>query len=199
MTKTITIVKKYASRVLLILLLACFIGCDGESCSSPKGPCDKNYTFMEKGQLTPDNPTLVVKGGKATKCCGASVRVTYIWTGADTNVAPSENDKPQVTIKFGTMEGGVLKEVETRSLVTAPAKKWATIIDYEGEGIKKGSVYDIVHFTAKVTLKQPLIKLPKGPTISLPFIGPLIGPKPKPVDVEVDMTYFPSIVEPPED
>jgi hypothetical protein len=195
MNKTKEIAKKYTSRILLLLLLVCFLGCDDVDCNSQAGPCEKKDTVSEKGQLTSDNPSMVVKGGKATKCCGASVRVCYNWTGADLDVTPSETDKPQISVKFGTVEGGVLKDTGTQSLITRPAKMWATIIDYEGEGIEKGSVYDIVHFTVKVTLKQPLIKLPKGPTISLPFIGPLIGPKPRPVDVSVDITYYPSIVE----
>ena len=46
------------------------------------------------------------------------------------------------------------------------------------------------HFVIQVIMQQPLIKLPgKAPTIALPFIGPIIGPKPRDVDFMVYLKY----------
>jgi len=104
----------------------------------------------------------------------------------------TEKDKPSVIVKFGTLEKGVQN--------AAGAKKPKPVFgngvwQVHGTGsppkVKEGTTPAPIHYVLTVTMQRPLIRLPgkAPPTIVLPFIGPVIGPEPRDVDVSLYLEY----------
>ena len=184
--------KRYASRILLLALMLFLIGCDEEECNyTPPSFCGMEGLKSGSTTLTSANPTLRVTSGTAILECGAHGTVQYGWSDNANLSDAAKKSRPPVTIKFGTQEKGVNIPAENQPAGLAFNLPWVASLSYPGEDPNQVKHTTKVHFVALVTLNQPLIKLPsKGPTISLPFIGAIVGPKPEAVDVQVDFDYY---------
>jgi hypothetical protein len=185
-------VRKYGWRVLLFIVLVVFTGCCDEDCASAPEPkyCGKPLETSGEAVLTPDSPTLRIVSDTGVLECGAICYLNCRWSSLGANERPDNLDSsnvPTITVKFGTVEGGVAADVK-------PARNpdiygmWQSSFQFpkkEPKGVTKQ-----VHYVITATLKQPIIKVPgKGPTIALPFLGTLIGPKPNPVYVNGKIMY----------
>lgn len=184
------VVRRYASRILLVALMFLFLACDEEGgCGVSEWYCEHGGQKWDEGTLTSTNPSLRVATDTATLECGATCNVYYSWESETPGLPDPARKRPPVTVKFGTREKGV--NITAKS---EPADggnyAWLATATSSARELKEGQNPTEVHYVAVVTLNQPLIKTPTGGlTIALPLLGTIIGPKPEPVDVRVVIDY----------
>ena len=188
-----TAVRKYYSRVGLFLLLIS-TGVGGDDClegfcdGPPLSFCGEEVEWEGSAALTPQNPKLTEQGQIAILECGYNVEVHYRWA---TGASPSSNVRPPVSVKIGTLEGGATGKLSTAEFSTF-SNTWDQRAIVGFKATKKGKPPTTVHFIISATLNKPLINLPayKGPAISLPIIGTVIGPQPSTVNFSYHFTYY---------
>jgi hypothetical protein len=196
--------RRYLSRFLILLILCSILGCDDVACKSSDSRCGYDVTFSDKVVLTEKSPSM--RFTPETKACiyqtySYTVAYQYADLGLDLGMIrnATEKDKPDVTIKFGTVEHGVLSS-SSKNTPTFNYGRW----NVSGKGAlpkpKEGETAEPLTLVLSVAMQKPLIKLPgKGPTIALPFIGTIIGPAPRDVRVSVSISYStPSGVDEPD-
>ena len=209
--------RKYLSRFFLLLILLAFIGCEDEGCSTGADPCGEGVMikrgFAEPVILTDSNPTIRIITDDACAVGGVGEYHVYYqyrdipttpgttthFENPATNTKGStsspdvkqatEKDKPLVTVKFGTLEKGVQNNAGNKK--PGFINGWWAV---DGLGsppkVKEGTNPAPIHYVLSVTMQRPLIKLPgKAPSIVLPFIGPVIGPQPRDVEVQIILEY----------
>lgn len=217
--------RKYASRFFLLIIMIAFIGCEeGESCEGPPDVCGETIQikkgFAEPIILTDSNPSFRLITDDAC-ALGGFAEFTVQYQYHDIPIKPpeythtegpgssfssstpairqgTEKDKPSITVKFGTIEDGVHKDAN----VNKPGfvnGEWVIRGTGGPRKVKEGTKPAPIHYVLTVTLQRPLIRLPgkTPPTIALPFIGQVIGPKPRDVDVHIYLSYTQPLPEKP--
>jgi|GEM_PF-6163387 len=194
---------EYVSRVVLVIILMIFIGCSDEECENPKMACGPIVTITRGTGypeiLTDKNPTLrLVTDDACPYMSEATYSINYQYhdipsINSGTMQYPAKQataqDKPSITVKFGTLEKGVQNDPGP-SKPAFDSGEWEVHGSGGPGGKKEGAALPPVHYVLTVTMQRPLIRLPgKAPTIALPFIGPVIGPQPRDVDLRVELKY----------
>jgi hypothetical protein len=208
---------KYLSRFLLLLILLAIVGCEDESCTMGVDPCGEGV-MIKKGSVEPvvlseKNPTLRVITDDACAVGGIGQYHVYyqyhdipitppafthtedptthttVTTSSPDVKQATEKDKPLVTVKFGTLEKGMQNDASNKK--PGFVNGWWAVSGTGGPPkFKEGTTPAPIHYVLSVTMQKPLIKVGgKGPSIILPFIGPVIGPQPRDVDVRIILEY----------
>lgn len=198
--------QQYISRVLLLVIcLLVFVGSKGEcDCDEGVSPCGSSVEKVVDTVLTESNPSVKIQTDAACPYGGGIGIVFYQYNDiAPDNLdeppppdaakieATRKKEQPSITAKISVLEGG-----------GQPGEKEPVM--YKGNGlycwreaceaprIKEGTNPAPIHYVLTITMQKPLIKLPgKGPTIALPFIGQVIGPKPRDLHVKAAINYQP--------
>jgi hypothetical protein len=183
--------RKHILRYLILVVALLAMGCEDEGCAL-SGPnfCGEQVTINENTVLSAQKPNAKYVTGEA---CGAGelfFQVNYQY--ADAPFSSSARDRPPITVKFGTLEKGVINNATvTKPQYISGDGKWAQGIGmYHYPATEKDSP-SMVHWAVSVTLQKPLISLPGNnpPTIGLPFVT-LLGPKTRDVKVNVYIKYL---------
>jgi len=191
--------RKYSSRIFFLLILLIFAGCSDTCLRSTEQPCGKRLSFQwgvpEPVVLTSTNPAWKQITDDACGADSCTYTVTYQYRDISTYSKEgsgivykdaSEQERPPLTVKVGTTEKGTQK-IGDKSFSNG---WWSVSGVIQPPPTKKGEKVVPCHYVIQITMQQPLIKLPgKAPTIELPFIGPIIGPKPKDVEFKVSIEY----------
>lgn len=208
----------YASRLFLLLVLMAFVACDDDGgCTMGSDPCGEGVMirrgFSDPVILTEANPTVRIITDDACAVGGSGEFYVYYQyrdipttpgtttytenpatNSKGSTISPdvkqaTEKDKPLVTVKFGTVEKGV----QNGAIDKKPGfinGWWAVNGSGSPPKVKEGTTPAPIHYVLSVTMQRPLIKLPgKAPSIVLPFIGPIIGPHPRDVEVRIILEY----------
>jgi hypothetical protein len=201
----LTAVRKYYSRVLLLFILLVFVGCTKE-CEEKRTP---NYTACETSGtviLTSTNPSvsaITAEDAVIEKGAVASVNYWYEYmedsSDVDTMGKPKAVPKsitPPVKVTFSVMARGThtVKE-KTSALAGGVGGGRVYIGTYADSPIPEGELATEGLFKLTITLQQPKITNPKLPNISMPFIGPIIGPETKPTVVKYVINYWVELKE----
>jgi hypothetical protein len=193
--------RKYASRFLLVIVLVAFLGCaEGESCEGPPQVCGADVEirkgFTDHIVLTDSNPSIRVITDDACALGGAAVyKVYYRYHDVPepprgTYATPEPKNKPSLSVKFGTLEKGAKSQKLSSGFVDTSGQHLIEGADGPPK-VKEGTNPAPIHYVLSVTMLRPLIRLggKTAPTIALPFIGQIIGPQPRDVDVWIVLTY----------
>ena len=191
----LTAVRKYYSRVLLLLILLVFVGCcEDEGC----GGIDKDFgveTLSGSRTLTTANPSFKVETKEAAIVKGATAEIHFRWEQEkkyeEKPEANTKNNKPPVKITFTTKAKGApgLKAEGPKF----DGVDWVYNCSYPAMSDKARASLEtppLAPFTLSVIAQQPIIKIPNMPRINLPFIGPIIGPTTKAIYVTYDIRYY---------
>jgi len=209
--------RKYASRFFLLIILLLFVSCKDEGCDSGPDICGESVKiqkgFTDPVVLTDKNPTIRVITDEAC-ACGGVVEYSVYYQYHDIPTAPgsfthtsdaakhteetsetppmkqgTEKDKPLVTVKFGTLEKGL--QGDAGGGKPGFTNGWWAVSGIGGPPkVKEGTTPAPIHYVLSITMQRPLIRLAgKAPTIVLPFVGPVIGPQPRDVDVQIILNY----------
>ena len=173
---------KWVRFVVLFIILFSFLTCEDDSCA--KTNCGDRGQLEKIAVLTPSNSTVAYATDTACAVNGAAYLIHYHWVDN-----PKASDRPPISIKVSTLEG-TSGRVEHYGISRGPnGDYWSEAFSVKGGSNNKENA--TCRYAVRITLQRPLIKLPaKGPSFSLPFIGPVIGPDPGPVQVEVGIDYW---------
>jgi len=200
---------KYLSRIFLFLILFIFTGCMEESCGdSDTSWCNKQMTAIQDFTLTESQSTWSMNEDEVCVFGHYNYKVMYQYTdftdadaastGQNGDGTGSKNagpkNKPNVTVKITAEGHGVLSgSSKVPPVYDSGSQMWVVQEEMALPRPKDTRDYGKakpLNMTISVTLKKPLIKLgSKSPTISLPLIGPVIGPPPKDVFCSVTVLY----------
>jgi hypothetical protein len=194
---------KYVNRLILVMILMVFLGCDDTGCGNPNSACGQSVKITRGSgipeRLTEQSPTLrIVTDDACPYMSEATYSLYYQYhdipsLNRGTMQYPArqatEQDKPSVSVKFGTLERGVQNNPGP-SKPAFGSGEWEVHGSGGPGGKMEGAALAPVHYVLTITMQKPWIRLPgKAPTIALPFIGPIIGPQPRDVDLRVELNY----------
>jgi hypothetical protein len=196
-------------RFVILVLILFTIGCEeDESCSmSGNSECGETNEAANIAIITAGNPYAEVMTGDACRKGEAQYMVLYRYVDQSKQEGFYEHplsEKPPISMKLSTKEYGnvnVGSSIFSSSKPGDAARGETTGTVYNGywkvtsEGAMIDKKYqDIkspIHWKLSVTLQRPLVTLPSknAPTIKLPLLGTIIGPKPRDVEVKMYVDY----------
>jgi hypothetical protein len=184
--------RRYLSRFTLLLLLCAFAGCSDDGCAAPISLCGKAVNYNEAFTLTGQNSSKrLISPDQACGMSGYVYSVNYGYENFTDGDPSLSKNKPNITVKAGTVEHGVLSSGKAKPVYSAEYKMWTVSEEVRIPQPKKDEDFKPFTLVLTVTMNKPLIQLgSKTPTISLPLIGTIIGPKPKDVKCEASMAYY---------
>lgn len=169
--------------VIPFIMLFSFVACDELCRNTANDPafCKQVYKDLLRKTLTAEDPVYSYDTGPACACDGFTVYILYNWQD---KTHPGK-DRPPVTVQAGISQGkGGQVTVSSPEYHPPKADEWSGWTQkVRIEGIKN-SVAKCSYYV-RVILQRPFIKAPKGPGLSFPFIGSIIGPDPTPVVVDL--------------
>jgi hypothetical protein len=186
--------KRYFSRFTLLLLGCAFVGCgDNAGCEMTVNLyCGETKTYNDEFTLTEQNSSKrLTSPGQSCAFGSYHYRVAYRYQNSTDGDPSLAKNRPNIRVKVGTVEHGVLSgSGNAKPVYNAEYQLWVVEDVLALPEPKKDEEAKPFTLVMSVTMNKPLIQLGStAPTISLPVIGTIIGPKPKDVFCQATMWY----------